>query len=174
MQASKAMTIVLIGMMGSGKTSVGRALADRTGWPYLDNDELVRAVTGRAPDEIDADDGEDALHRAEADALRHALAMPPPLIAGAAAWVVDDPDSVERLRAAPAVVYLRARPATLRSRIGEGQGRRADATDLAWLRARDAERDAAYQDVADLTVDTDLLGVGAVVDRILAALTPPG
>ncbi len=167
-------TIVLIGMMGSGKTSVGHALADRTGWRYLDNDALVRAVTGRAPEEIDADEGEDALHRAEAAALRHALSIPPPVIAAAAAWVVDDPDSVILLRATPVVVYLRARPETLRARIGGGQGRRADATDIDWLEARDAERDVAYRDVATLTIDTDELGVMATVTRILEALASPG
>ena len=53
--------VVLLGMMGSGKTTVGRALAARTGWPYMDNDELVRAVTGRAPAEIDAIDGDNSI-----------------------------------------------------------------------------------------------------------------
>ena len=55
MTTSRApLTIVLIGMMGSGKTTVGRAVAARTGWPYMDNDELVHGVTGREPAEIDA------------------------------------------------------------------------------------------------------------------------
>ena len=156
-------TIVLLGMMGSGKTTVGRALAARTGWRYMDNDELVRAVTGRAPERIAATDGEEALHAAEAEALRHALTVAPPLIAGAAAWVATDPGSVALLQAsAVVVVYLRARPETLRARIGEGQGRRDDATDLAWLRARLAERDQAYRELATMTVETDELKPEAV------------
>jgi shikimate kinase len=161
---------VLLGMMGSGKTTVGRALAGLTGWRYLDNDELVRLVGGRAPEEIDADEGEDALHRAEAQALRHALTAPPPLIVGAAAWVATDPDSVAVLRAAPAVVYLRTRPETLRARIGQGLGRRDDATDLAWLQARHAERDAVYRELATLTIDTDELEADAVAGLIVEAL----
>jgi len=163
-------TVVLIGMMGSGKTLVGRALATRTGWRYVDNDELVRTVTGREPEEIDATDGDDALHLAEAEALRHALMAPPPLIVGAAAWVVTDPASVALLRARPVVVYLRARPDTLRARIGTGVGRRDDATDPAWLRARSAERDRMYRDLATLTIDTDTLEVEGIAERILAAL----
>ena len=161
--------LVLIGMMGSGKTTVGRALAARTGWRYMDNDDLVRTVTGREPDEIDASDGHGALHEAEAEALRHALAMPSPLIVAAAAGVVDDPASVALLQAQPAVVYLRARPDTLHERIGAGVGRRDDATDLAWLRARTAERDAAYRAMATLTIDTDELDAEVIATRILQA-----
>ncbi len=164
-------TIVLLGMMGSGKTTVGRALAARTGWRYMDNDELVQTVTGRAPEEIAATDGEDALHTAEADALRYALSIPPPLIAGAAAWVATDPDSVALLRATPMVVYLRARPDTLRARIGAGHGRRDDATDLAWLHARHAERDGVYHELASLTIDTDESVVEAIVGDILEGLS---
>lgn len=170
MPDSRAPTVVLLGMMGSGKTSVGRALATRIGWRYMDNDESVRAVTGRAPEEIDASDGEGALHAAEAEALRHALTTPPPLVAGAAAWVATDPGSVALLRHAPAVVYLRARPETLRTRIGVGAGRREDATDLAWLQARHAERDALYRELATLTIDTDALDTETIAERILDSL----
>jgi shikimate kinase len=164
-------TIVLLGMMGSGKTTVGRALAARTGWPYLDNDELCQAVAGRSPETIAASDGEDALHAVEAEALRRALTIPPPLIASAAAWVATDPASVELLRSLPAVVYLRALPETLRSRIGSGQGRRDDATDIAWLRRRHAERDAVYRGLATLTVDTDDLDADTIARRILDTLS---
>jgi shikimate kinase len=77
---------------------------------------------------------------------------------------------MELLRGGPLVVYLRARPETLRERIGAGDGRRRDATDLAWLQARAAERDDAYQVLAHISVDTDSLEPVAVADVILAAL----
>lgn len=165
-----ASAVVLLGMMGAGKTSVGRALAARTTWPYLDNDELVRAATGRAPEEIDATDGTEALHVAEAAALRRALSLPPPLVASAAASAVADQASRDLLRTARTVVYLRAQPVTLRERIGAGAGRRADATDLGWLRERFSERDAAYRAVATLTIDTDGIPADEVARRILAQL----
>lgn len=168
--ADASATVVLTGMMGSGKTTVGRTLAARTGWRYMDNDVLVRAVTGRDPEEIDATDGEAALHEAEAEALRYALAIPPPVIVGAAAWVVLHSPSVELLRQQPAVVYLRARPETLRERIGAGRGRRDEATDLEWLRARLEERDATYREMADITIDTDEASPDEVVSGILEAL----
>ena len=171
MPAIRPATVVLLGMMGSGKTTVGRALAARTGWRYLDNDDLVWTVAGRAPEKIDATDGEDALHAAEAEALRYALRVPPPLIVGAAAWVATDPDSVALLRAAPMVVYLRAQPDTLRARVGAGHGRRDDATDLAWLQARHVERDKIYRQLASLTIDTDDAEIEAIVGDILEALS---
>lgn len=171
MHEPRVPTIVLLGMMGSGKTTVGQALSRQTGWRYMDNDELVRAVTGRTSEEIDATEGTDALHAAEVEALRHALSRPPPLIVAAAGYVAVHPPSVELLRAGPVVVYLRARPKTLRERIGAGDGRREDATDLAWLRARHEERDAAYRELASLTVDTDDLGPDAVAGRILEAVS---
>jgi shikimate kinase len=159
-------TIVLIGMMGSGKSSVGRALARLTGWRYVDNDELVRAAAGRAAEDIDAADGEAALHAAEAQALQAALELPPPLIVGAAAWIVEHPPSVAALTRHPAVVYLRARAETLRARIGSGSGRRRDATDLAWLRHRAERREHAYQAAATLVIDTDGLPPTEVARRI--------
>jgi shikimate kinase/3-dehydroquinate synthase len=162
-------TIVLMGMMGSGKSSVGRALAALTGWRYLDNDELVRHVSGRGAEDIDAAEGEGVLHAVEVEALRQALEMPPPLIVGAAAWVVEHPPSIEWLRSGPTVVYLRARPETLLERIGAGDGRRRDATDLRWLQARVSERDDAYRALAHVTVDTDALEPLAVARQILLA-----
>ena len=89
---------MLMGMMGSGKSTVGRELALATGWRYLDNDELVGIVAGRPSEDIHALDGEAALHHVEAESLRLALEMPPPLIVGAAAWVVEHPPSVQLLR----------------------------------------------------------------------------
>ena len=163
-------TIVLIGMMGSGKTTVGRALAVRTGWPYMDNDELVRRVTGREPAEIDATDGEAVLHEGEAQALRHALTIPPPLIVGAAAWIVTHPSSVALLRGQASVVYLRARPETLRARIGAGSGRREAATDLEWLRAKTTERDHIYREMAAVVIDTDASDPGTIAARLIAEL----
>jgi shikimate kinase/3-dehydroquinate synthase len=163
-------TIVLIGMMGSGKTTVGRALAVRTGWPYMDNDELVRRVTGREPAEIDATDGEAVLHEGEAQTLRHALTIPPPLIVGAAAWIVTHPSSVVLLRGQASVVYLRARPETLRARIGAGSGRREDATDLEWLRAKTVERDHIYREMAAVVIDTDASDPDTIAARLLAEL----
>jgi shikimate kinase len=166
--------VLLIGMMGAGKTTIGRELARRTGWPFLDNDALVRELTGREPKAIDAEDGEDALHEAEIAALRTALARPGSAVIAVAGAIVDDPLASAELRAnAGHVVWLRARPETLRGRIGVGAGRRADARDLGWLAAKAAIREPRYRAVADQVIDIEGHRPRAIVKAILAALAPP-
>jgi shikimate kinase len=164
-----AARILLVGMMGSGKTTVGRALAKRTGWPFLDNDALVRELTGRPPAAIDAQDGEVALHDAETRAFRAAVERPGPAIIAVAGAVVDDDRERARLAGAGHVVWLRVRPEILRARIGSGAGRRADALDLDWLAARAAEREPRYREVADQVIDVDRARPAAVAAAILAA-----
>jgi shikimate kinase len=164
--------ILLVGMMGVGKSTVGRELARRTGWPFLDNDDLVRELTGRDPKAIDAEDGEDALHLAEAHAFRAATERPGPAIIAVAGAVVDDDAERARLAAAGHVVWLRARPAALRARIGSGAGRRADALDVNWLAARLSEREPRYREVADQVIDVENVRPRAIATAILAALEP--
>src|SRR4051794_36080240 len=161
--------ILVLGMMGAGKTTVGRELARRLGWPFLDNDALVRELTGRDAAEIDASDGEDALHDAEADAFHAALDRPGPAVVAVAGAIVDRPVERDRLRDAGHVVWLRARPATLRARIASGLGRRAEATDLGWLAARAAARAGSWTEVADQIVDVDGRSIDETVAVILAA-----
>ncbi len=158
--------IVLIGMMGSGKTTVGRALAAELGWPMLDNDTLVLATTGRDGPAIFRDDGEDALHEAERTAFVAGVDRSPPAVLTAAGSVVDDPALLARLPTSGWVVWLRAEPSTLRERIDRGAGRRADAVDEAWLASRAADRSALYASVADQIVDVD----GRTVPEIAAAI----
>ena len=69
--------IVLVGMMGCGKSAVGRILASRLGWPLRDNDAMLRQLFDATPRELLAAGGEEAMHSAELTALRAALAMPP-------------------------------------------------------------------------------------------------
>ena len=76
--APRPIRVLLLGMMGSGKSSVGRALSDLTGWPFVDNDALVERATGLTARELLRDRGEDALREAESEALRAGLRIPVP------------------------------------------------------------------------------------------------
>ncbi len=151
------MRIVLIGMMGSGKSSVGEALARRTGWPFIDNDALVERATGHTARELAAR-RVDELRRAESAAMRAGLEVPPPAIVASAAGVVLDPADRAILASAAGVVWLRARPATLVARLHQTDDDHRpwlDTDPEAWLRETDAERAPLYAAVADVIVDVD-------------------
>ncbi len=164
--------ILLIGMMGSGKTSVGRALSARTGWGYRDNDEIVAEGEGIATDELLERDGRDALRAAESRALSRVLEQEPPLIAGVAGGVIESPQDRQRLEAPDAfVVYLHSPIEVLVERVGSGEGR-------PWLqpdpetamRRLFAGREPLYREVADLVVDSPDGDAEQHADTILAAL----
>jgi len=148
--------LVLVGMMGSGKTSVGRLLAKRTGWPYADNDELLLQLVGKTPRELLSQDGEAALRESESAALRMGLAMPEPSIVSAAGGTILDPENRRDLQAAGLAVWLKAGPAAIQQRA-TGAPHRAwlDTGGLEWIRDAVAERDPLYASVADLTIEVD-------------------
>ena len=147
--------ILLVGLMGSGKTTVGRALAELTGWPYLDNDALVEQVAGRTARQLLAAAGESALRLAEADALDAALSTPPPAICGVAAGTVTSPRNRQALTDRGIVIWLTADPATLATRaVGAIHRPWLEEDAEGWLRETAAERDPLYRAVADLVIDT--------------------
>jgi shikimate kinase len=159
--------LFLIGLMGSGKSTVGRKLASRTGWPYVDNDELVRDVTGRTAPEIVAEGGPDRLHEAELAAFARGAALPAPVIVGVPGYAVMDEGAQRTLGEAGTTIWLRARPETLHRRVGTGRGRRPAATSLNWVRDVVAERTPTFERVADHIIDVDRIRPPAVANEIL-------
>jgi shikimate kinase len=170
--------IVLIGLMGAGKSTVGRALAARLGRQFVDNDtELVRR-RGATAAGIVADLGVEALHDAEAATARAMLQAAPAAIVALAASTVDD-DVVRSDLTRHWVVWLRARPATLAARVraqGEVPARRRPSAEA--LHATPSQlheaRSAHLGTVAEIVVDVDDRPVDAVVDEILERLGGPG
>jgi shikimate kinase len=163
--------VILVGMMGSGKTSVGRALAARTGWRYVDNDELVELAAGRSARELLAAGGEAALRSAEADALAAALEMPPPVVVAVAGGTILDDELRRRLADGGFVVWLRAPASVLAERAVGGMHRPWLEGDLlGWFVSTLAVRDPLYASVADLEVDTSTIDAEAAADRIVDAL----
>jgi shikimate kinase len=162
--------VVLVGMMGAGKTTVGRELARRLGWRFADSDAMVEASTGSTVVELFATRGEAAFRSEESRVLAEALADGPPAVVSAAGGVVLDPANRTLLASSGAVVWLRADPATLAARVGPGEGRPLLGDDPATALAElDAVRRPLYGEVADVIVDVDELEPSMVVDRILAA-----
>jgi shikimate kinase len=161
--------VLLVGMMGVGKSSVGRATARLLSWPYLDNDDQVRALSGSAAPDIASGPGIEELHRLERAALDAVLAQPGPLVASAAGSVIDDV-SWRGQGQDILVVWLRARPETLLARIGAGANRRVDARSATWTETTLARREPMFAALADLVLDADEQTVDECAVSVVAAI----
>jgi shikimate kinase len=156
--------LVLVGAMGSGKTTVGALVAPRLGRPFVDNDAQLHALTGRTAHEIAAADGIDALHDLELDSLRAALASPTPSVIATAASTVDESAGRLAIGTARDVVWLRAAPAVASVRAGAGDHRPV---------VEHAARDQLYESVATAMIDTGDIDPADAAAKVLAAIGVP-
>ena len=166
------MHVVLVGMMGAGKTTIGRRLARRLDRPFVDSDEQVEARTGRTVREIFEADGEPAFRALETEALCEALASTTPSVVAAAGGTVLAEVNRSAMRAAGTVVWLRADPSVLADRVRHGLHRPLLADDpVAVLRRLDADRRDLYESVAHHIVDTAQRKPEDVVDAIVRVMS---
>lgn len=151
--------VVLVGLMGSGKTTVGRRLAARLGRDFIDADAALAEITDRTIADIFAMDGEAAFRSIEADVLEELLEHHTPAVIASGGGVVLTEASRRRL-ADPAVtvVWLDASPAFLASRVEQREHRPLLAGDepaREVLARMHAERAPLYAEVADIVVDVE-------------------
>ena len=161
--------IVLVGLMGSGKSTVGRSLAARLHRPLLDSDELIEARYARTVREIFQTDGEAAFREIESTVLAECLASPVPAVIAAAGGVVLGAENRAALRASGArVVWLRANVAILLERVTTGGHRPLlDNDPQGVLNKMSEDREALYREVADAIVSVDGRSISEVVDAVL-------
>jgi shikimate kinase len=166
---SQAERIILIGMMGAGKSTIGASLSKLTGWPYIDNDQVVEQMVGMPTRDLLQQRGVEAMRAAESAAAIEVLTRPAPLIAGAAAGIVLDPAVSAQVHDGAFVVFLKARIETLAKRV-EGTYRPWLGDDPeATLRTLYVGREPLYEKMADLVLDVDGTTPDADAQRILDA-----
>lgn len=165
--------MLLVGMMGAGKSAVARAVASELGCTALDTDEMVERGASRTVAEIFTSQGEQAFRALESEAIRQVAKMPGDLVVSVGGGAVLRAENRAALRGTGTVVWLRAGPATLAARVGSGAGRpllQSEAGPREALARLSAERRLFYEEVADAVVDVDGLSVDEVAARVLAEL----
>jgi len=163
-----------MGMMGSGKSTLGHALAQRRGVPYIDNDDHLRHATGSDAATIAREQGVDRLHEIEWRLLEEALLQDDASVVSAPGSVALDADAAERLLAGHHVVWLRARPETLAARVRHDPMRPLLGGDLAEsMGTLSAAREPGFRRLAGVVVDVDDRDAGDLVDEILRGLDRP-
>lgn len=163
--------IVLIGMPGCGKTTVGRSLARRMGLPFKDSDaEIEQRLGGTIRQYFDAH-GEDAFRDLEEQAIDELTQGPPGVLATGGGAVLREANR-QRLHERGTVIYLRASPEYLARRLRNDRKRPLlqVADPLARLRTLYAERDPLYRKTAHHILDTHGLSLSLGVNRILMQL----
>ncbi len=163
--------VLLIGFMGSGKSTVGRLLAHKFGRPFIDTDRRIADLEGMRADEIFATRGEDEFRRVETAVLKSLGDEPSSVVACGGGVVVRDENRAV-LRGLGTVVYLRVSAGEALARIGDTASRPLLAGPGATLVATSllSAREAVYAAVADFAVDTEGLSVEAVVTEVSSAL----
>jgi shikimate kinase len=160
-------SIFLVGMMGAGKTSVGRVLAKRLNKVFYDSDHVIEERTGVKIPVIFEIEGEPGFRRRESAVLNELTALDDVVLATGGGAVLA-PENRDRLRARGTVVYLRASVKDLLNRTRHDKNRPLLQT--ADPRARLSElydmRDPIYREVAHVTIDTGSQSLTTLVNRL--------
>ncbi|MDO8391964.1 MAG: shikimate kinase [Actinomycetota bacterium] len=161
--------VVLVGMMGVGKTTIARVLSVRLSRDVWDSDQVIEHRSGRTVRSIFAEDGEPAFRALESEVLLQALASPIPLVIATGGGVVLAEANRRALCESGArIVWLCADPATLVDRVKSGGHRPLlDHDPAGTLQRMMSEREALYREVADAIVLVDNRSVSEVVEAVL-------
>jgi len=164
-------TIALVGLMGVGKSSVGRRLAAALDMPFRDADLEVEAAAGRSITDIFADLGEPAFREGERRVISRLLDEPPHVLATGGGGFIND-ETRRLLKARTVSVWLKTDLDVLARRLARKDNRPLlqGKDTLAVLAELAAKRDPIYA-LADITVETGDSAHHVTVDQIIQALT---
>jgi shikimate kinase len=170
---ASARHLVLIGLMGAGKTTVGRRCAEALGRAFVDTDDLVVAHAGAAVPEIFASEGEAGFRDRERAVVADVVASPEPLVIACGGGAMVDAVNRRAVRETGFVVWLTCAPDELATRVErDGTQTRpllAGGPTTATLARLEGLRASAYEQAADARIVTDGRDVDAVAAMVLAA-----
>ena len=170
MRATSERNIVLTGFMGSGKTSVGKLIAEKTGRAFIDTDDLIEQRAGKSIPRIFAEEGESAFRNLETEAVQRAAQTHARVIATGGGAVMR-PQNRKALRKTGEIVFLDAPIEVIFQRIQNDGSRPLLEADNPLMKARallEKRRPVYLQ--ADMTVDTQRLTIEQTADKIVQAL----
>jgi len=162
--------LVLVGMMGAGKTAIGRRLAERLDCPFLDADDEIETAAGCSISDIFALHGEAAFRDGERRVIKRLLDCSPTVLAtGGGAFM--DTDIRQAVRDKGISIWLRADIETLWQRVRRRDHRPLLETEnpRETLERLIQDRNPTYAE-ADITVDSDVGPLCKTVDRVMDAI----
>ena len=163
-------TVALVGLMGAGKTTIGRRLAHALALPFVDADEAIVAAAGRSIEDIFAERGECEFRRGERQVIARLLDGPPHVLAtGGGAFI--DPRTRALMKERAISIWLKAPIAVLMKRVSKRDHRPLlkEADPRAVMQRLMDERYPIYAE-ADLTIETGAGPHNSAVAHILTAL----
>lgn len=165
--SGKPENIYLVGLMGAGKTTIGKALAKRLGWRFVDSDHEIEARTGVNIPTIFEIEGETGFRRRETQVLRELTALSNIVMATGGGAVIAE-ENRRLLRENGLVAYLDVSPAQLYERTRHDRNRPLLQVPDPLKRLQEllAVRDPLYREVADLVIDSNRCNAQAVVQLL--------
>ena len=160
--------VVLIGMPGVGKSTLGVVLAKELGYEFVDADLLIQKREKRLLKEIIADEGVDGFLKIENDV--NATIQADKTVIATGGSVIYGAEAMEHLKSIGTVVYLKLDYETLDSRLGSLKGRGVVLKDGQNLKSLYEERVPLYEKYADVIVDEYGLNLEETLDRVLNSL----
>lgn len=159
--------IILTGFMGSGKTEVGKRLAKRLGYTFIDTDLLIEEKTGKSISEIFSRDGEPFFRATETLVLEELSGVKEHVIS-TGGGIVTRKENILHLKKIGLIIWLKASPETIFNRVSTETHRPLLKVDnpLEQIISLMSEREQSYSS-ADLTIDTDRLEINEIVDIIM-------
>lgn len=165
---AKPAGLVLIGMPGAGKSTLGKLLAAHLGWPLVDTDKVIEQAAGESLQSLLDRLGYEAMRHFEEQCVAQ-CGLPEKAVVATGGSVVYGPAAMARLKSFGICVFLEVSLATVRARVGNWQSRGFSCAPGQTLEDVYAERQPLYRGYADLVIECDGMSKQAVLRDLIRA-----